>query len=437
MASSHDGVSALTTADGPRFIFGIDYGTTYTGTRTPPANSLSKVLITDFVIRVGVAWVLTKGAGEIQTLNDIKVIGTWPPNVNAPKVPSLFTYSANAGLRWGFGIADEAYVIRWTKMKLEEPTRLDALDALYQILDEERLLRPRGPSRQLVNVPLHLIQTSQDVLTDYLTETARWVRRQIEKDDREIFADFPIDLIITHPAEWPLKSRSTTFKAVTQAFEGIFPELKNGRGTIRMATEPEACAQFTMRTTLGQGHHALRQGDCFMIVDAGGGTVDLVCYLVIEVSPQFRVTKITDVSGDHLGATLVDDYFLDVFLPDRLGEEYGKLLAFGGANEHGSAGHRVLRRGEQILLKEFVEQIKHEFAGPPGPGETWVDKALDLPVGENEVGYLDNRAKNIRNGQLLITWYVHMHLELKQRCSSIAGATWSTCIPSASPGSLT
>jgi len=189
-------------------------------------------------------------------------------------VPSKFTYSANQGEKWGYGIGDNAYVIQRTKLELEHPKRELALDRLRRTLLEAQLLDFGTQNVLRSQLPRHLIKTSSDVVTDYLTNVARWVRRDIEsKKDKALPTQFPIDFVITHPAVWDKRAKNITFRSVNTAFGKIFPEAARKPSYIRLATESEACAQYTMRDLEVGAVNELVQGECFIMVDAGGGTV--------------------------------------------------------------------------------------------------------------------------------------------------------------------
>ncbi|KAI8635597.1 hypothetical protein F5Y19DRAFT_408383 [Xylariaceae sp. FL1651] len=359
----------------PRFVISIDYGTTYTGA----------------------AWILT--TAEPSKIEDINVVMKWPGG-NEPKVPSVFTYSANSGEQWGYGIGDNAYVIEWTKMQLERPSRLEALDALWQTLQEAEQL-DFGQRTTAGRIPRHLTKTPSNVMTDYLTRVAAVVYQDIRnKKDEEVLKKFPIDLVITHPAIWDARARNATFRAVVEAFESEFSMSELPRGNIRLVTESEACAQYTMHE---KSIDDLKKGDCFIVVDAGGGTVDLVSYRVDTVNPNFRVSRVTEVSSGRYGATRIDDCFLHKFLPGCLGErEYERFLAIGTlGQEHGSGAHMVLRRGERMMLDKF-QVYKLNFKGKGGPGQHANNSVIkiDLPEG---IGEYDDPAHNIENGRLRIT----------------------------------
>ncbi|KAI3320302.1 hypothetical protein HD806DRAFT_507127 [Xylariaceae sp. AK1471] len=366
MSDSHGG--------GPRFIISIDYGTTYTGA----------------------AWILTTtGSPKIE---DINVVMKWPGG-NEPKVPSVITYSNNTGEQWGYGIGDNAYVIEWTKLQLERPSRFDALQVLLETLQSAEQLdfSERNAAREL---PRHLGKTPADVMTDYLTCVAEVVRQDIRRSkDEEVLKKFPIDLVITHPAIWDARARNATFRAVVKAFDYVFEMSDLPRGNVRLVTESEACAQYT-RHEKDMG--TLRKGDCFIVVDAGGGTVDLVSYRVDAVSPNFKVSRVTEVSSGRYGAVCIDEYFLRTFLPECLGrEEYERFKAVGTqGKEHASGAHMVLRRGERMVLPKF-QTFKHSFKGRLGPGEAGVPAIkIELPEGIGE--YVD-MANNIEDGKIRVT----------------------------------
>lgn len=110
--------------------------------------------------------------------------------------------------------------------------------------------------------------------------------------------------------------------------------------------------------------------------------------------------------GGRYGATYVDEYFLNVFLRDKLGqEEYEKLCQIGRERPGASGGaHIVRRRGEQIMLDRF-QPIKHGFAGREDDGTEPEPDIILLP---DEIGEQLSPDRGIRDGQLKITWLVDL-----------------------------
>jgi hypothetical protein len=223
---------------------------------------------------LGVAWILT--TGEEPSLAKINVVRNWGVKISE-KVPSTLTYSPNKGEQWGHGIGDSAYVIQRTKLELEVPSREHALDGLRKTLLEDQLLEDFSAPNSLQNgIPFHLIKSPSDIVTDYLTHVAKCVRRDIESQkDKAHLKQFPIDYVITHPAEWDSRAKNLTFRSVKAAFDRVFREAAKKKSSVHLVTEPEACAQYTRRDAKeGTGVMSdLVPGECFIVVDAGGGTV--------------------------------------------------------------------------------------------------------------------------------------------------------------------
>ena len=332
---------------------------------------------------IGAAWILTHN--QSPNLENIKIVRHWGRDIGV-KVPSVFTYSSSAGnQKWGYNVGNSAYVIRWTKLNLEVPKeRLVALKSLRYSLDDAKMLNFDRNKRQ-TEIPRHLIRTSGDIVTDYLKEVIDRVRASIENSaDTRRLEQFPIDIVITHPAVWDERAKNLTFRAVMQAFQAVFQDLVIKPGFIRLATEPEACAQYTLQAARAAGMvetRQLRVGECFIVVDAGGGTVDLVSYRIDQITPVFKFSKVTSVTGGEFGATRIDRCFLEEFLPQRLGyETYQLLLAQGGSNQmYGRANHTVLTKGEQFMLDGF-ENIKRDFKGRIHEGTVQGNKILNLPA---------------------------------------------------------
>jgi hypothetical protein len=174
------------------------------------------------------------------------------------KVPSVYTYSGNSGTPWGYGIGHDAYQIRFSKLDLPEPKLADALMALERTLREAEHLNITDDMIQNHQLPRHLTKSPVDVITDYLTEVAKCVWSDIVEGSDEInLSVWPVDFVITHPAEWDQRAMNLTFQAVTKAFERKFHPSRVKLGSIRLATEPEACAQYTIRSSIGNGRYAM------------------------------------------------------------------------------------------------------------------------------------------------------------------------------------
>src|SRR4051794_25756140 len=84
-----------------------------------------------------------------------------------------------------------------------------------------------------------------------------------------------------------------------------------------------------------------------MVVDCGGGTVDLTTRKLL---PNDKLSEITERTGDFCGGSYVDREFLK-FLSRKLGESAINLLR---ENNYGQM---------QYMIQQFCRQLKFDFTG--------------------------------------------------------------------------
>ncbi|KAF5027434.1 hypothetical protein F66182_454 [Fusarium sp. NRRL 66182] len=363
---------------GQRFVICFDYGTTYTG----------------------VAWTFVDGQHQTR-LDDVHVVKNWSSDYIQEKVPSLFTYTPIQGRRWGFGIGNNPFVIQRPKLELPKPEPVQALRTLTRTVEHAFILRQalqKSAHQQHALIPIHVTKSPYDAIKDYLIRVAKAARVSIERARPDQLKFFPIDIVVTHPVQWDPRAKALTLEAVHTAFQYSFPH--STIGVCRLATESEACAQYTLEAAKSEGLVDIQKKQCFVVVDAGGGTVDLVSYLVESISP-FSIKKITMVDGAKCGATCIDDEFLFRYLPAKLGREYEELAphVLEQLHQDPGGGQIVLTKGLQSMLERF-QNIKHGFKGPQRPGQTEHPEVLELPSG---IGNRNDLARGIRDGLLLIT----------------------------------
>jgi len=95
----------------------------------------------------------------------------------------------------------------------------------------------------------------------------------------------------------------------------------------RLCLEPEAaCMACEDQRILEQGEQnagiqqqLLKNGDRFMVLDCGGGTVDITVHHVEGTSP-LKLTEICEASGGPWGSTFVDQEF-EQFLKKLMGDD--------------------------------------------------------------------------------------------------------------------
>ncbi|KAJ3286704.1 hypothetical protein HK104_008908 [Borealophlyctis nickersoniae] len=126
---------------------------------------------------------------------------------------------------------------------------------------------------------------------------------------------------LTIPAMWTDLAKHKMRVAAHRA--GLISTLESDRLTL--IPEPEAAAFFALD---GADRIDLRIGERFMIVDAGGGTVDLTVH-ELQDAKQMRECSIG--SGDTCGSSIVDEEFY-AYLKEKLGPRTMHALEQAGKN---------------------------------------------------------------------------------------------------------
>lgn len=79
---------------------------------------------------------------------------------------------------------------------------------------------------------------------------------------------------------------------------------KAGIHPVTLIKEPEAAALYTLTTH----DHSIKAGDCFVMCDAGGGTVDLVTYEVKSIQP-LELAELVPGKGAMVGSLCLNKLF--------------------------------------------------------------------------------------------------------------------------------
>jgi len=211
-------------------------------------------------------------------------------------------------------------------------------------------------------------KTAVDVAADYLSKLRQAMRVQLQKTLGEVFTreESRIRYYITVPAIWDDAGKAATRAAAIQA--GFVSGNDDNRLTL--VTEPEAAAMFCSKAGLLN----LKVRDAVLIVDCGGGTVDLISYEVEEENP-FTVAECTGGSGDSCGSTALNRNFSNI-----LRAKIKKMNLPEGSKAVG----RVYAR----CIMDFENRIKAQFRAD---GQQWaVDVGIEaaFPAAGIEDGYM-------------------------------------------------
>ncbi|KAG9254232.1 uncharacterized protein F5Z01DRAFT_122594 [Emericellopsis atlantica] len=317
-----------------QLIVGIDFGTTFSG--------------------VAFAFATNNEAKE-------DIISEWPGagSYTKQKIPTVLYYDQyQKVVGWGPDIADAlaptgypkpgVQKVEWFKLQLmlSGNTYIDPIN-----------LPPLPPGKSEI-----------DVAADYLFKLRQAMRSALQKTLGEVFnrEERNIRYYLTVPAIWNDAGKAATRAAAIQA--GFLRDENDNRLTL--ISEPEAAAMFCSKTGLLN----LKVHDAVLIVDCGGGTVDLIAYEVEDESP-FTVAECTAGSGDSCGSTALNRNFSNI-----LRTKIRKMKLADGSKTAG----RVYAK----CIMDFENRIKADFRNN---GQKWaVDVGIEAeyPDAGIEEGYM-------------------------------------------------
>ncbi|KAF7324469.1 hypothetical protein MKEN_00487500 [Mycena kentingensis (nom. inval.)] len=190
------------------------------------------------------------------------------------KVRSLAYYDS-AGIAKALGaealqesVEEQAEVKNWNKA---EWFKLHLRPATVPI-DERVNLPPLPSNKTAIEVFADFLRYLYACARSYITEhygggSSLWIKLQ---DTTEF--------ILTHPNAWDGEQQAQMRRAAIIA--GLVPDTANGHNRIRFVTEGEASLHFCLLS--GLAINPLKRGKGVIIVDAGGGTVDISAYRKIS-----------------------------------------------------------------------------------------------------------------------------------------------------------
>ncbi|KAL1687807.1 hypothetical protein GGG16DRAFT_61325 [Schizophyllum commune] len=187
------------------------------------------------------------------------------------KIPTIILYDTKGNIR---AVGAET---------LEEETILRAADEGWTRSEWFKLhLRPRAsdPRQELSTLPpLPPNKTVVDVFSDFLAYMFKCARDYIQETHpggAQLWSSVAenIDFVLTHPNGWEGSQQSLMRLSAIQA--KLVPDSDSGRARISFVTEGEASLHFCL--SKGLISEGVKADNGLIIVDAGGGTIDLSAY---------------------------------------------------------------------------------------------------------------------------------------------------------------
>lgn len=150
------------------------------------------------------------------------------------------------------------------------------------------------------NVSEHNERRTDQLIVEYLSLLGAEVLQTLTNAlGADLIAAYELKYVITVPAIWSERACQRTRRAFQDAME------LRGTQNITVVSEPEAAAICELQQAETR---LVNEGDCLMILDAGGGTVDLISYVVQQLHPLL-VDEAVPGSGDVCGGATVTHRF--------------------------------------------------------------------------------------------------------------------------------
>lgn len=158
------------------------------------------------------------------------------------------------------------------------------------------------------------------LVADYLSALLTHLTTTLTQNlGREILPS-TLDIVLAVPAIWSDAAKARTGQICEAA----------SRSPVRLVSEPEAAATYAIRELDPRG---LGVDDTIVVVDAGGGTVDLTSYTVSSLGP-LRVEEAAPATGALCGAAFLDMRFAKYLRAKLGGAEGFDEGVLAGAVEH-------------------------------------------------------------------------------------------------------
>lgn len=289
------------------------------------------------------------------------LINQWPysasgvsDGMTSEKVPSelAFNYEGSTPIPiWGFQIPESMPRLQFIKLAFGPERKLNLSNNMpIEYADVRRM-----------DYPHH--STPESALTDYLRALLKHVSEVLKHKVGSAFGSMTFTYVITVPAIWSDRAKVLTLDCAEKAGMGPSP--------IQIVSEPEAAAIHTLKAS---NPHGMKVNDTIIVCDAGGGTVDLITFTIVEFEPALRLKEAAPGTGGICGSTYLNRVF-EQFLHRRLGSCEGWD-----------------RDTMEHAMQKFEIIVKRQFAGDP-------KEVFAFPV----PGIADNKKLGVRRGCLQVT----------------------------------
>ncbi|KAI0313393.1 hypothetical protein OF83DRAFT_1175706 [Amylostereum chailletii] len=190
------------------------------------------------------------------------------------------------------------------------------------------LLRPQTPSPDNVSIPTPTLPPSRDVIGifadfyRYMYDRAKAYIRETNVNGDSLWNSVQgdINIVLSHPNGWGGPQQNAMRRAAIMA--GMVPDTLAGKERITFVSEGEASFHYCV--SKGLMADAVEVGKNVMVVDAGGGTVDLSTYSFTQRSP-IKIAEIAPpdciIQGSVIVRQRAHDYLKSKLKDSRFGQK--------------------------------------------------------------------------------------------------------------------
>ena len=251
----------------------------------------------------------------------------WPEGVaRYPKTNTHLLYNPDGQVAaWGFEAMVQYAALRQKQQHKGYHFLANFKMALYEkadkVWDQQRLIFKDGQRTLLKentddNEPKEFLVL--DLIADYLKCIKQFALRQIFQETTGLVEAKQILWCLTVPAIWGDEQKQLMRQAAIQA------ELISGTSAdaerLVIVLEPEAAAIYCSEKDASLKISELKHGSCFMIIDAGGGTIDITVHEVMSDKGQNSLEEVVTGLGGPCGSTYIDKEFRE-YIDSKLGTE--------------------------------------------------------------------------------------------------------------------
>ncbi|KAG8922303.1 hypothetical protein FRC02_011956 [Tulasnella sp. 418] len=272
----------------------IDFGTTFSGT----------------------SWAFLD-PNQIPQIWDVSSIEGQEYNGNSTKVPTVLFYDKEGNLQAAGGETLDPQIVM--DAQIEEWIRVEWFKLLLSpdsIRDELDDLPPTQlpPNKTLIEVVADFLRYMAKLAQTHFLEKmvgSKTIWKQVKNR---------VQYVLSHPNGWDTHQHSHLREAAILG--KLIPDSDEGRSRIHFVSEGEASLHWCINEGLGRKN--LKVGNHFVVVDAGGGTIDISSFRVKSLHPlQLQEASAAEC---HLAGSVFVTQAFEKFVQEKLndgGSVYG------------------------------------------------------------------------------------------------------------------